>query len=99
MEEHAFETYDQYLRENAEILKTKPPPKAAIDYYVEGDMYMFDEFQTECEMRRPDIRNLYDVFVAIRDDEMAHVKTMAKLQTELDISSFHDGECEVPDHL
>lgn len=99
VEEHAFETYDQYLRENAEMLKTKPPPKAAIDYYVEGDMYMFDEFQTECEMRRPDIRNLYDVFVAIRDDEMAHVKTMAKLQTELDITSFHDGECEVPDHL
>jgi hypothetical protein len=26
---------------------------------------------------------------------MAHVKTMEKLQTELDVASIHDGECEV----
>eukprot|EP00970_Alexandrium_tamarense_P018888 scaffold13563_cov267-Alexandrium_tamarense.AAC.1 len=58
-------------------------------------MYMFDEFQTECELRRPEINNLYDVFVAIRDDEMAHVKTMEKLQTELDVSSINEGECDV----
>lgn len=95
VEEHAFATYDEYLKENEEKLKGLPAPQAAIDYYVEGDMYMFDEFQTECEMRRPKIENLYDVFVAIRDDEMAHVKTMEKLQTELDVASIHDGECEV----
>lgn len=97
VEQHAFATYDEYLKENAEALKNKPAPKAAIDYYIEGDMYMFDEFQTECEMRRPEITNLYDVFVAIRDDEMAHVKTMERLQTELDYSSINDGECQVPD--
>lgn len=95
VEEHAFATYDAYLKENEEKLKALPPPQVAIDYYVDGDMYMFDEFQTECEMRRPVIENLYDVFVAIRDDEEAHVKTMVKLQTELDISSMNDGECEV----
>lgn len=96
VEQHAFTTYDEYLKQNAEMLKTKPAPKAAIDYYIEGDMYMFDEFQTECEMRRPKITNLYDVFVAIRDDEMAHVKTMERLQTEMDYSSMNDGECQVP---
>lgn len=75
VEEHAFATYDEYLKENEEELKKLPAPKAAIEYYVDGDMYMFDEFQTECELRRPEINNLYDVFVAIRDDEAAHAKT------------------------
>eukprot|EP00571_Detonula_confervacea_P011338 CAMPEP_0172302576 /NCGR_PEP_ID=MMETSP1058-20130122/4250_1 /TAXON_ID=83371 /ORGANISM="Detonula confervacea, Strain CCMP 353" /LENGTH=290 /DNA_ID=CAMNT_0013013103 /DNA_START=60 /DNA_END=932 /DNA_ORIENTATION=+ len=95
VEEHAFSTYDTYLKENGEKLKLMPAPQAAIDYYVEGDMYMFDEFQTDCELRRPKIENLYDVFVAIRDDEAAHVSTMKMLQTEMDVSSIHDGECEL----
>ncbi len=30
--------------------------------------------------RRPQIENLYDVFVAIRDDEGEHVKTMVACQ-------------------
>lgn len=96
VEEHAYATYDQFLKENEEELKEMKPPRAAIEYYREGDMYMFDEFQTECELRRPVVDNLYDVFVAIREDEAAHVKTMEKLQTELDVSSMNeDGECEV----
>jgi len=95
IEEHAFNTYATYLTENEEMLKSMPAPQAAIDYYVDGDMYMFDEFQTGCELRRPVINNLYDVFVAIRDDEAAHVSTMKALQTELDVSSMRDGECEV----
>lgn len=95
VEEHAYSTYRDYLIENEEMLKGMPAPQAAIDYYVDGDMYMFDEFQTDCELRRPKIENLYDVFVAIRDDEAAHVNTMKLLQTELDVSSIHDGECAV----
>lgn len=95
VEEHAAATYDGYLKENAEKLKELPAPQAAIDYYIDGDMYMFDEFQTGCEIRRPKIENLYDVFVAIRDDEMAHVQTMVELQTEFDVTSIHDGECKL----
>jgi ubiquinol oxidase len=95
VEEHAAATYEEYLTENKAMLEKLPAPQAAIDYYVEGDMYMFDEFQTSCEIRRPTIENLYDVFVAIRDDELAHAKTMEMLQTEFDIASIHDGECEV----
>jgi ubiquinol oxidase len=43
---------------------------------------MFDEFQTggTAGTRRPQVDNLYDVFVAIRDDEMEHVKTMSACQ-------------------
>lgn len=96
IEEHAAETYDAYLRENEEWLRGLLPPQAAIDYYVDGDLYMFDEFQTgTCELRRPKMESLYDVFVAIRDDELAHAKTMEMLQTELDVRSVHDGECNV----
>ncbi|KAL7523233.1 hypothetical protein ACHAXR_000090 [Thalassiosira sp. AJA248-18] len=44
VEEHAFATYDEYLKENEEKLKSMPAPQAAIDYYVDGDMYMFGKF-------------------------------------------------------
>jgi ubiquinol oxidase len=82
VEEHAYHTYDEFLTESAEFLKTQPAPKVAISYYRDGDLYMFDEFQTGRvpESRRPTIESLYDVFVAIRDDESEHVKTMAACQ-------------------
>jgi len=38
VEEHAFATYDEYLKENEEKLKGLPAPQAAINYYVDGDM-------------------------------------------------------------
>ncbi len=43
---------------------------------------MFDEFQSTRtpEERRPVVNNLYDVFLAIRDDEQEHVKTMVACQ-------------------
>lgn len=44
----------------------------------------FDEFQTSNygNPRRPECRNLYDVFVNIRDDEGEHVKTMKACQDD-----------------
>lgn len=82
VEEHAYHTYDSFLKEHGEALKALPAPEIAISYYREGDLYMFDEFQTTHpgEERRPKIENLYDVFVAIRDDELEHVKTMLACQ-------------------
>jgi ubiquinol oxidase len=98
VEEHAFATYDQFLRDNGEELKKLPAPQIAKDYYHGEDLYMFDDFQTgTCEVRRPEIRNLYDVFVAIRDDEGEHVKTMTYLQTDQELSNVHDGTCLVPE--
>lgn len=82
VEEHAYQTYDKFVKEYEEQLKVEPAPQVAINYYREGDLYMFDEFQTSHppEERRPKIDNLYDVFLAIRDDEMEHVKTMVACQ-------------------
>lgn len=82
VEEHAYHTYDDFLKEQGEFLKTQPAPDIAISYYCDGDLYLFDEFQTSHpgEERRPKIENLYDVFVAIRDDELEHVKTMIACQ-------------------
>ncbi len=82
VEEHAYHTYDTFLKEYGDELKTQPAPQVAIDYYLNGDLYMFDEFQTTHppEERRPKIENRYDVFLAIRDDEMEHVKTMIACQ-------------------
>lgn len=95
IEEHSYETYDHFLKVHEDELKRKPAPQVAKEYYRDGDLYMFDEFQTgTCHTRRPKIENLYDVFVAIRDDEAEHVKTMAALQTETDLTTTHHGACK-----
>ena len=46
VEEHAYHTYDLFLKEHGEELKQMPAPKVAVNYYLDGDLYMFDEFQT-----------------------------------------------------
>lgn len=82
VEEHAYATYDTFLKAEADSLKAQSAPDIAVQYYRDGDLYMFDEFQKthRVEERRPQVNTLYDVFVAIRDDEMEHVKTMAACQ-------------------
>lgn len=82
IEKHAYHTYETFLSERGEDLKLQATPQVAINYYRDGDLYMFDEFQTGTipESRRPKVDNLYDVFVNIRDDEYEHVKTMIACQ-------------------
>jgi ubiquinol oxidase len=82
IENHAFHTYENHLKVNETELKAQPAPQVAINYYRDGDLYMFDEVQTTLshDFRRPRVDNLYDVFVNIRDDEAEHVKTMTALQ-------------------
>lgn len=82
IEEHAYHTYDRYLETHGEALKIQPVPQIAINYYRDGDLYLFEEMQTSArsEFRRPQVDNLYDVFVNIRDDEGEHVKTMIACQ-------------------
>ncbi|MEM7793512.1 MAG: alternative oxidase [Cyanobacteria bacterium P01_C01_bin.118] len=91
VEEHAYASYDKFLNSEGTALKQQPAPQIAISYYRDGDLYMFDEFQTArpAEERRPQIDNLYDVFVAIRDDEMEHVKTMAACQQPSAQNTLH----------
>jgi ubiquinol oxidase len=82
VEERAYHTYDKFLNEHEAELKAQPAPQVAITYYCEGDLYMFDEFQTShpSTNRRPKIENLYDVFLAMRNDESEHIKTMKLCQ-------------------
>lgn len=99
VEEHAYASYDKFLTSEAASLKQQPAPSVALQYYRDGDLYMFDEFQTThpAETRRPEVNNLYDVFVAIRDDEMEHVKTMSACQqstAQQVLASPHNPEFE-----
>jgi len=94
LENHAVDTYGQFVDENESILKTLPAPAIAKQYYQSEDLYMFDEFQTsrkgELTRRRPEINTLYDTFANIRDDELEHVKTMVACQnTDIAVRSPH----------
>lgn len=84
VEYHAMDTYAVFVKQNKELLATIPPPRVALDYYLNQDLYLFDEFQQgdRAKPRRPTCNNLYDVFVNIRDDESEHVKTMGACQDE-----------------
>jgi len=84
IEAHAVDTYDQFVEQNEELLKTIPAPRVAREYYEGEDMYLFDKFMTEREAgsRRVQVDTLYDVFRTIAEDEGEHVKTMAACQDE-----------------
>lgn len=100
VEGHAYRTYDKYLKECEAELKAKPATPVAISYYRDGDLYMFDEFQTSYrpEERRPAVDTLYDVFVNVRDDEAEHVKTMRacqRIDAQTSFKSPHTPELEM----
>ena len=86
VEEHAYATYDDFLKKNEEELKQTPACGVAVSYFQLGDLYLFDEFQTNVydglnkatneEVRRPKIKTMYDVIENVRNDELEHVKTM-----------------------
>ena len=84
IEAHAVDTYAQFAEENKATLRKMPAPRIARKYYEEGDLYLFDEFQTARprSSRRVRVTTLYDTFCAIRDDEAEHVATMAECQME-----------------
>ena len=96
IEHHASDTYTVFAEQNKELLKMIPPPLVALNYYKSGDLYLFDQLQTEWvgqAPRRPDCNNLYDVFVNIRDDENEHVKTMHALKTNtLEVNGYSGAE-------
>mmetsp|Transcript_29747 Transcript_29747/g.81722 ORF Transcript_29747/g.81722 Transcript_29747/m.81722 type:complete len:321 (+) Transcript_29747:180-1142(+) len=87
IEDHAYDTYNKFLTEHEEMLKSKPVPPIANKYYVEDNPFLFDLFctvkdkdeQGNFSTRRPQLESLYDVFVNIRDDEKEHWKTLCNL--------------------
>lgn len=45
VENHAFDTYSEYVQSNEAELKLLPAPQVAVEYYQSGDLHMFDAFQ------------------------------------------------------
>ena len=94
IEDHAYETYESFLKTHESMLKDLSAPKIAIKYYKSSDMYLFDAMNSSrfdestttmnnAISRRPtDIHNLYDVFVNIRDDEREHGAMMRSMQDD-----------------
>jgi ubiquinol oxidase len=83
IEDHAYHTYDQYLQEHGEMLKTQPVPPIATKYYVVDNPFLRNlvhNGQDPCQMlQRRSLNSLYDVFVSIRDDEREHWKVLCNL--------------------
>lgn len=71
VEHHAFLTYDKLLRERELELKCEAPiPLIAHQYYADGE-------------REPRIiESMYDVILAIRDDEAAHAEDLGRYSQE-----------------
>ncbi len=64
------------------------------------NLYRFDEFKTAQApiAQRPEIENLYDLFIAIRDDEAEQVKTILacqQLAAQTSFKSPHSIQAEV----
>lgn len=99
VEEHAYQTYTEYIDANAEYLKTQPAPQIALDYYTNDVLYLnpqpdsLEATQTPTEHTIPEvvrpvaITSLHDVFVHIRADEAQHARTMKSLQTRTSLLS------------
>jgi len=82
LEAHAVDTYSTFVKENRQRLSELPAPAVAASYYLEGDLYYFDDFQVSRTpgSRRPVCATLLDVFQNIVEDEGEHVKTMQACQ-------------------
>lgn len=112
VEDHAFHTYDEFLTQYGDELKKLPAPKVARDYYggngnllqdMQTNNYRCSE-QGQIQLTEP-VRDvgmpipcdtLYDVFVAIRNDEAEHANTMRFLQkqdSDIDIIKEEGDEC------
>jgi len=102
IEDHAFNTYDGYLTEYADKLKSQPAPPIAQKYYVEDNPFLFDLFCTVKDKdeqgvysaRRPTLESLYDVFVNVRDDEREHWKTLCNLVQFDDMQGIENSKVQ-----
>mmetsp|Transcript_18951 Transcript_18951/g.29617 ORF Transcript_18951/g.29617 Transcript_18951/m.29617 type:complete len:325 (+) Transcript_18951:114-1088(+) len=102
IEDHAFDTYNKYLTDHEEMLKSKPVPEIARKYYVEDNPFLFDLFCTVKDKdddgnfsnRRPQLDSLYDVFVNVRDDEKEHWKTLCNLVQYNDMQGIENSKVQ-----
>lgn len=88
VEEHAFETYEHFLVEYETELKSKDAPTIAVEYYREGNMYLFDEMHT-CS----DGAEYGDTSMLV--DEEGMIRRRPKMETLYDtFTAIRDDEAE-----
>jgi len=79
VERHAYETYDNFLRENETSLKQKPPTPTAVEYYeAENGEFVYEAEPTKGKRK---VSSLFDVFELVRDDELEHFHAMSACQS------------------
>lgn len=84
VEEHAFHTYDDFLRSGAaDAWQDVPAPEVASEYYAKVDCLTSEGLGNSpsspdaAELCVP-VASLYDVFVRIRDDEAHHAESLGE---------------------
>jgi ubiquinol oxidase len=97
IEDHAYDTYDEFLKLYETELRTLPVPEIAKQYYMYDYPSFFPLFCTT-GANRPgskssppliQLNSLYDVFVCIRNDEKEHWKTLCNLVQYDHMSADH----------
>jgi ubiquinol oxidase len=90
IEEHAYQTYDSFLRSHEEELHQAPVPPSARIYYEsdsphlmsmfgDGNSFISQMCGNSSGVTPGRLQSLYDVFVRIRDDEAEHHQTLCSL--------------------
>ena len=75
-------------------------PDGAKEYYCDGDLYIFDKFQTDtCGPLLPQLVKRNNCFAVIRDDEAEHVIMIKYLQHDVALTSMNNEGCNVPPGL
>lgn len=86
VEEHAFHTYDEFLRSGAaDAWRDVPAPDVATEYYAKVDCLTAEGLSVspsspsslEADELCTPVASLYDVFVRIRDDEAHHAESLS----------------------
>lgn len=98
IEDHAYNTYDSFLKTQEDRLKTLPVPDVARKYYSEDNPIWLDQFHVKDDGKErgfssrgnAKLESLYDVFVNVRDDEKEHWAALCNLVQygEINGSSF-----------
>jgi len=88
IEDHAYNTYDNFLRTKEKELKHLPVPDVARKYYVDDNpwlrniCYSSEEYGSSCPNPPrycTKLESMFDVIRNVRDDEKAHWETLCSL--------------------